>query len=222
MGRLPLGVFVLIIALLSASAGALLTWVAAYAFRGGEDKTTREPSEKSSPPSETGELLRVSRTKEDLAVFVQGKPLRHLREITDPEVGRETVAAIRAVLAFAEGWLPTLQEQQGAYRPTSRSSVVSEATSSHQTPGTTQTTYGSPSESSLLEPLRLVEEIDALVQERLRGRPDLAAQGIRLTHDIDGSILIYVGQQSYRSADDIPDDDVRGLIRDAIRAWESR
>jgi LPS sulfotransferase NodH len=137
-------------------------------------------------------------------------------------VGRETVAAIRAVLAFAEGWLSTLQEQPGAYRSTSRSSVVSEAKSSQQMPGTRQIISGSTSESSLLGPLRLVEEIDALVQERVRERPDLADQGIRLTHDIDGRILIYVGQQRYRSADDIPDDDVKALIHDAIRVWESQ
>jgi hypothetical protein len=67
-----------------------------------------------------------------------------------------------------------------------------------------------------------VEEIDALVQERVRERPDLADQGIRLTHGIDGRILIYVGQQRYRSADDIPDDDVKALIHDAIRVWESQ
>jgi hypothetical protein len=85
-----------------------------------------------------------------------------------------------------------------------------------------QTTFDRPSETPLSGPLSLVDEIDALVQERLRERPDLAEQGIRLTHDIDGSILIYVGQKRYRSADEIPNDDVKGLIHDAIRAWESQ
>jgi hypothetical protein len=67
-----------------------------------------------------------------------------------------------------------------------------------------------------------VEEIDALVQGRLRARPDLAWRGIRLTPDIDGTLLIYVGQQRYRSAGEIPDEDVRGFISDAIQAWESQ
>jgi hypothetical protein len=70
------------------------------------------------------------------------------------------------------------------------------------------------------EPLNLVEEIDALVQERLRGRPDLAARDIRLTEDATGRPLICVGQQRYRSAGAIPDEEVRILIQETIQAWE--
>jgi hypothetical protein len=221
MGSLPLGVFVLIIALLSALAGALLAWLIAYAISSGESKP-RESSPQRASLSETTELLRVSRTDGDLAVFVQGKPLRHLREITDPEVGGETVAAIRAVLTFAEGWLPTLQQHERVPHSTGQSVKAGGPRSLHQLSGRTQTAFDRPSEAPLLEPLSLVEEIDALVQERLPERPDLAERGIRLTRDIDGSILIYVGQQRYRSPDEIPDDDVRTFIHDAIRTWESQ
>jgi hypothetical protein len=222
MGRLPPSVFVLVIALLSAAAGALLTWVLGYAITGRERRGAREPSQRDPTPAETGEVLRVSRTRQGLAVFVQGKPLRHLREITDPEVGREAVAAIKAVLAFAEGWLPRLQGGQKTLRAESGPSVVGDGRPSHHGPVSTEATSGTASESAFLGPLNLVEEIDALVQERLRARPDLSDLGVRLTCDIDGSILIYVGRQRYHSAAEIPHDDVRRLIRDAIRAWESQ
>jgi hypothetical protein len=222
MSRLPPGIFVLIIALLSAFAGALLTWLIRYAPDGREDDPAPQSSDHESSSAETRELLRVSRTKQGLAVFVQGKPLRHLREVTDPQVGHETVAAIRAVLSFAEGWLPPMQEQRRTSRSRNRPSMSDKATSAPRVPGTTPVTFGRSSQPSLSKPLRLVEEIDALVQERLQARPDLAERGIRLTHDVDGSILIYVGQQRYRSAGEIPDEVVRDFIRDAIRTWESR
>jgi hypothetical protein len=72
------------------------------------------------------------------------------------------------------------------------------------------------------EPLKLIEEINTLIQERLHERPDLARRGIRLTRDMDGRPLIYVGKQPYRSADEIPDDEVSAFIAETIHLWESR
>lgn len=222
MGRLPPGVLIMIVALLSASAGALFMWAIGYAIGGKEDRTTERSPRRDPPASGPGELLRVSRSRKGLVVSVQGKPLHHLREITDPQVGQETVEAVRAVLGFAEGWLPALQEQQPGSPSTSTPSVVDKSALSKPTPGTVPTIVSRAPLLSSSEPLRLVEEIDALVQERLRARPDLAEKRIRLTHHVDGSILIYVGQQRYRSATDIPDEAVRAFIRDAIRAWEDQ
>jgi hypothetical protein len=72
------------------------------------------------------------------------------------------------------------------------------------------------------DPLKLVEEIDTLIQRRLEDRPDLAKKGIRLTRDVHGHLLIYVGRQRYRSADEVPDDEVGAFIRETIRMWENQ
>ena len=45
-----------------------------------------------------------------LAVLAEGQSYRRLRDINDPRVGQDTIEAIRAILAFAEGWLPFIQE----------------------------------------------------------------------------------------------------------------
>ncbi|MBL7062946.1 MAG: hypothetical protein ISS49_01900 [Anaerolineae bacterium] len=60
------------------------------------------------PPAGEQELLCVSRTKKgNLAVFVQDQRYCRLSEIKDPQVRSEAIAALKAVLTFAEGWLPS-------------------------------------------------------------------------------------------------------------------
>ncbi len=217
---LPPGVFVLAIAIVSALAGALLTWLVAYAGGGERRKAAqRRPEEEG---SSTDDLLRVVRAKGGPAIVVQGKRLRHLREIGDRETGQETVLAIKAVLAFAEGWLPALREEHGTSGPTDGPPAVDALNVSspmrQRAPVTAERARG----TSLSEPLKLVEEIDALIQKRLLERPDLERQGIRLTRDVHGHPLIYVGQQHYRSADEIPDDEARAFVQETIQIWENQ
>jgi len=115
MGALPSSMYIILALAAFATAGGLLAWVIGYIRgKGKENSSKRSPTTGASagakPPVlvDEQELLRVSRTKKGgLVVFVQGRRYRHLREIKDPQMGRETTAALKAVLAFAEGWLPT-------------------------------------------------------------------------------------------------------------------
>jgi len=220
MGDLPPGIFALVIAVLSASAGALLTWVVMYVVGEERPKSVRPPSEDGA--AATDDLLRVARINGDPAIFVQGERRRHLRDIEDRETGQDTVWAIKAVLAFAEGWLPALQEK----------AVSSEAADRQSTPGAVgpsaplheRDLFSTRRDRGALasEPLKLFEEIDSLIQRRLEERPELGKQGIRLTRDVHGRLLIYVGRQRYQSADEIPDDEVSVFIQETIRMWENQ
>jgi hypothetical protein len=71
-----------------------------------------------------------------------------------------------------------------------------------------------------LDPLNLADEIDQMVQHRLRGRPDLADRHIRLASGLDGGLRIYVDDEVFEAVGDITDFRVRELIRDTIREWE--
>jgi hypothetical protein len=71
-----------------------------------------------------------------------------------------------------------------------------------------------------LDPLNLADEIDQMVQHRLRGRPDLADRHIRLASGLDGGLRIYVDGEVFEAVGDITDFKVRELIRDTIRDWE--
>lgn len=237
MDTLPPEFLILVVAVASAIAGGLLTWVTGYVTGGGKGKrqrrqppvaATQADQESPAPPDER-ELLCVSRTKKGrLAVFVQGQRYRHLQEITDPQVGDETIEALKAVLSFAEGWLPSVPQTPPPPAPTvpavDEEVFLEQLRQSHPSPPRRPPDLLNqlpiPTPHTLLEPLTFVDEIDDLVQQRLRKRPDLAEQRIRLTTDKDGSLRIHVDQQTFEAVDDVPDPQVRALIHDAIREWE--
>jgi hypothetical protein len=228
MGAIPSFIYLLLALAAFAIAGGLIIWISSYIKAKDErNPQTADRSPTAAKPSDSGiseptgeqELLCVSRTsKGGLAVSVQGQRYGHLREIRDPQVGRETVEALKAVLAFAEGWLPTARETTP--RPAPRNSAVDEEAFLEQLRRSNLFSAGTPAPVSLPEPLIPVEQIDELVQKRLQEHPDLAGQGIRLTTEADGSLYIYVGQQTFDAVGDIPDPKIRALIQDAIREWE--
>ncbi len=240
MDALPPEFLILVVAVVSALAGGLLTWTVSYISGAGKSKrqhrrlpaaTAQGESEAPAPAGEQ-ELLRVSRTKKGrLAVFVQGQRYRRLPEITEPQVGRETIAALRAVLTFAEGWLPsTLQSPS---QPAPRRSTVDEEAfleqlrqsdlfSLDKPSGLRGRPRRRPSSPRQLEPLLTpADEINDLVRQRLREQPELARHSIRLTTGEDGGLCIHVGLQTFDAVNDIPDLQVRALIQDAIREWEA-
>jgi hypothetical protein len=231
MGALP-SFFYLIIALAAlAVAGGLLVWVIRYVGnrddgRSGEQSqppAVVEPAptgeRKPSHVTRIDELLRVSRTGNGgLAVYVQGQRYHHLQEIKDPQVGCETIEALKAVLTFAEGWLPSLQ--QNSPQCTIRKPAVNEQVFLEQLDRGGLLSPRSPARPPLPGPLIPVEVINDLVQKRLQERPDLSRWPICLTTGVGGSLRIYVGLQTFEAVDDIPQLEVRALIHDAIREWE--
>lgn len=233
MGALPPFLYVVLALSSLVVAAGLLVWVAGYirdARRGNSRGRERSPT--GAAPAEPGapapagerELLRVVRTERGrLIVWVQGQHYRHLREITDAQVGRETIEALRAVLAFAEGWLPAVRQPPPpptSKEPTARASTGGREAFLERLRRGDLFSLSSPSRSSQPEPLILAEKINDMVQERLQKRPDLARRHVRLAPEADGTLRIYVGQQTFEAVADIPDTEVRTLIQDAIREWE--
>ena len=240
MDALPPEILILIVAIVSALAGGLLTWTVSYISGGGKSKrqhrrlpaATAQGEPEAPAPAGEQELLRVSRTKKgSLAVFVQGQRYRRLPEITEPQVGHETIAALKAVLTFAEGWLPS--PSQSPSQPAPRRSTVDEEAfleqlrqsdlfSLDKPSGLRGRPRRRPSSPRQLEPLLTpADEINDLVRQRLREQPDLARHSIRLTTGEDGGLCIHVGLQTFDAVNDIPDLQVRALIQDAIREWEA-
>lgn len=241
MDTLPPELIVLVISCLVV--GGILVWVFFYfSGRGIGKQRPRKPStstqgpagaptstEPSAGPDEQ-ELLCVSRTKKGkLAVFVQGQRCRRLDEVTDLQVRQETVEALKAILAFAEGWLPSQpQAQSSATLPTideeaflaqlrqSNPFILGKGPSSLELPKRPTT---SPATKPLKPP---ADEINELIQQRLKKWPNLFDQKVSLSTNPDGSMRIHVGLRTFKSVDDIPDSRVRALIQDVIREWESK
>jgi hypothetical protein len=229
MGALPSFTYLALALAALAAAGLLLVWIIRYTGRrddGNPKGRPVAPATVATPPAfaeptltEERELLRVARTdKGVVAVFVQGQRYHRLQEIKDPQVGCETIEALKAVLTFAEGWLPL---RQATAQAVARKSTVDEEAFLEQLRSRNLFSAGNSSRLSPSEPLIPVEVINNMVQERLRKRPDLAAQRIYMATESRGNLRIYVGMQSFEAVDEIPNTEVRALIQDAIHEWES-
>ena len=66
----------------------------------------------------------------------------------------------------------------------------------------------------------LVDEVNEILERRL-AEAGLTQRGVRLSGDREGSVRVYIGIQSY-TLDEIPDADIREVIRQAVAEWEGR
>ncbi|HDD25213.1 MAG TPA: hypothetical protein ENF52_07235 [Chloroflexi bacterium] len=242
LNEIPAFVFLILTVGLLVLAGGLGTWLWSYitnANRRRQAKTTRPSSEIGSQPttaagteeSDEVELLRVSRTVQgDVVVFVQGERRQHLREIKDFQQGQDTVTALQAVLAFAEGYLPAgpaLQPDQSSSEPPEP--LIDEETflerlkqtdlfpAEKSKPGLLGVTLSRKAQP--LTPLTTpADQINELVQSRLESSP-LSRHDIQVTTGKDGGICIRVGIQRFATVEEIPDAEIRALIQGAIEEW---
>ena len=64
---------------------------------------------------------------------------------------------------------------------------------------------------------RMLEEISAILQASLAGTSD---RGIRLIPDAVAGVRVLIGVKSYE-IEDVPDDEIKNLIRQAVAEWEA-
>jgi hypothetical protein len=68
--------------------------------------------------------------------------------------------------------------------------------------------------------MSMVEQINEILSDKLAAS-STAPQGVHLAEGADGSIRVFIGVQGY-ALDQVPNDEVRTLIREAVSEWESR
>lgn len=76
------------------------------------------------------------------------------------------------------------------------------------------------SEESAHRPVSMIQEINAILGEKL-AEMDSGPQAVRLMEGVGGSIRVYIGVESF-SIDEVPDPQVKALIRQAVAEWEAR
>lgn len=64
-------------------------------------------------------------------------------------------------------------------------------------------------------------QIDDILQEKLAGTP-LAERKIRLTDSPAQGVVVEVGADKYTGVDEVPDEEVRTVIHQAVAEWERR
>jgi hypothetical protein len=75
----------------------------------------------------------------------------------------------------------------------------------------------SPKPASKL--INMVEEINEILEEKSDAGE--APLGLRLFEGVDGSLRVFIGVTSY-AIEDLPDQEVRRVIREAVAEWEAR
>lgn len=230
---------------LSALAGALVTWLVLRVVQwktGGQKEILSIPSQQEieeAPEQEGSPVVSVSRASmehppvyfeqpvsvlsvqnsvdDDLQIWVQGKQYSHLKDIADDEIGYGAIEALKAILAFTEGWLPATARPAGATAgesaPTKDKSVED---LEHYNRLISKQAGPFPTDSQRT----LAEQINALVQDRLEIRSDLASLHVKIDSSSSGALFIRVGSQVFDSVDAISHVEVRGIIQEAIQDWE--
>lgn len=69
-------------------------------------------------------------------------------------------------------------------------------------------------------PSSMVQAIDAILQRSLQGA-DVSTRGVRLIQDASGGVKVLIGVKSYE-VEDVPDEEIRRLIRQAVAEWEAQ
>lgn len=67
--------------------------------------------------------------------------------------------------------------------------------------------------------LSIVEQVDKILQEILE-KEGLASRKIRLTEMPSKGVIVWSGNKSYEGIEAVPDEDVKGYIRLAVKRWE--
>jgi len=213
-----------VIGCISALVGGLLVWILIKLTQ-DDGRAAQVPPSPSPVADESGvstpseSLLWVSRGREGKPeVRLRGQRYSRLDDVGDSSSRAEAIEALQAILAFAEGWLPTVpQSVDESPEASARGRWPTEA------PWDTGA-MARPSLSlsrSVPQSLVLAHEIDSLLQERLRERPELLRLRIRLTTGADGALRIHVGGDVFDSVSAITNTTIRSLVQESIDAWEA-
>ena len=86
--------------------------------------------------------------------------------------------------------------------------------------------FSRPFSGPTLEPLPgasvFIDEIEGILQGYIRNRPTPLPNEVHVRSGEDGTLQIEVGLDVYSSPDEVPDPEIRQLIKAAVAEWESR
>jgi hypothetical protein len=189
------------------------------------------------------EVLRVLRDNLTgrMALEIAGKRYANLDEVPEGEVRQALLTTLQDLEGFAGGAVSLAADNRPALAPAvspARQALASRAarSASEQAPAAPGEYRPLPPPSMnpfkqmavLREiaknpppaPKSITEQIDDVLQERIIGTP-LIHRGLHVRPGPRGDALFEADGQNYASVDEMPDVEVRDVIRAAIAEWES-
>ena len=183
--------------------------------------------------------MRIWRDREGfLVVETGGQRYRRLFDIRDGELGRQVLEVINRLDLFAKGKVsqiappPTLEEPASAPKVAvdERSQVLLEKLQQPETPAPKKTLltadpvpFRRVNEAQMPSiTLNLAEEIDSLLQIRVKASPEFEDRHLRVANTLDGGLRFEVDGARYGAIDEIPEPPVQKIIKAAIADWEAK
>jgi hypothetical protein len=153
-------------------------------------------------------------------VTINGMPYSALKEIHDDRAAGKVLEALSGLQKFA-GIAP-------AANPDLKPKAVILPTPSGPAPGIDPTVAQAMTQSSAAPsmplypapPNSILAQIETVLQRNLIRYPELAHRKIHVGAAADGSLLIEVDRLFYHHADEVPELQVRDLIKASIHEWE--
>ena len=71
-------------------------------------------------------------------------------------------------------------------------------------------------------PTSFIDEIEAILQQRIAALPAPLPREVHVKTGPDGMLRIAVGLDTYSSPDQVPEPEIRDLIKAAVAEWEKR
>ncbi len=182
-------------------------------------------------PADAVVVLRDAATN-DWIVEVNGMRYQKLQDIHDDKAAGKVMAAIDGLRRFAGistvAAPPSTVDKPAAipipivpagesipFAPPDRvpklEPVIVAAMAQNTT--TTRPKYPAPANS-------ILDQIEKVLQRNLLKEPELAARRIHIGASADGSLLLEVDWSTYKSAEEVPEERVRNMIKAAIQEWE--
>ena len=166
-------------------------------------------------PPDTILVSRDPSTRE-WSVEVEGQRYRRLGDVHDDKAAKKILSAIEGLKMFA-GITPTAPAPEPASPP------IAPLPATTLTPASNSATYVARRSRQAIYPApegSIIAQIETILQRELTLQPDLSQRSIHMGAQPDGSLLIEVDLNFYKSPDEIPDPRVRDLVMLAVRTWE--
>lgn len=227
--------------LLTSDEGAVSLTLAAC----GSVPVPEPPPAEAPAETESGEWLRLIGDPEQARVWIEvaGKRYARLHEVADREIGLRILKGISYLVQFTGGLiatdsgvcrvpLPPLHTEAPptlAFSPESNTRAEAQPNADLAklqeaflrqllAQGTPDSGIPAKKGSESIPSFSLVDEIDRIFQSKL-ALSALAGTDAQLMAGRDGSVRVRVGSHYYESPDQVPDDELRNLIKAAIAEW---
>jgi len=168
-------------------------------------------------------ILAIRRVGTEWEIYVKGQRANVFNTTYDSITRKEALEALRELARFVRD---QLRERDAPTRPDLSSDASPSTTGStlfrisRTRPRSTVST-DAPSPSPTVPVMNLKQEIGEIVHELLANTPSLQNHGVDLIDAQTGGINFVVDGVVYKEVDDIPNLEIRKLIRRATKEWES-